>query len=169
MDVTGFNHTLDNWIKEVERTNFALLCTKPFPAVWSLGQVSMHLIDATTFYLEQAEICLYSNNNAVEKMSPAAEAMFSNNEIPNELIVGPASNSNTPQPKSKEDLLGNLLALKDNVNRVATLILSSDSKGKTKHPGLKYFNAAEWFQFGEMHFRHHLRQKKRIEELLNSN
>ena len=52
------------------------------------------------------------------------------------------------------------------MNNAATQIANSKSKGKTKHPGLNYFNANEWLQFAEMHLRHHLKQEKRIEEFL---
>jgi hypothetical protein len=45
-------------------------------------------------------------------------------------------------------------------------ILKSPFHGKTKHPGLGFFNANEWLQFAEMHLRHHLKQKERIEEFL---
>jgi len=166
MDVKEFNHTLDRWIEEVEQNNFVLLCTKPSPASWSLGQLSMHLIEATMFYLGQAEICLSSNDNATEEMSPEARLMFGNNAFPDELIEGPPSNADTPQPESKLKLIRDMRSLKDEVNRISTLISISVCSGKTRHPGLKFFNAAEWFQFAEMHFRHHLRQKKRIESFL---
>jgi len=52
------------------------------------------------------------------------------------------------------------------MNALAALIPASDFKGKTKHPGLLYFNAGEWLQFATIHLRHHLRQKKRIDTLL---
>lgn len=168
MDVTEFSHTMDRWIEEIERYDFVRLCTKPSPESWSLGQVSMHLVDATTFYLDQAEACLLNNDNALEEMSPEAAVMFRNKAFPDEIIEGPPSNANTPQPASKSQLIRDLHMMRDNVSRVANLILVSSQSGKTKHPGLRYFNAEEWFQFAHMHFRHHLRQKKRIEELLKS-
>jgi hypothetical protein len=59
-----------------------------------------------------------------------------------------------------------LIKLKTEITTIGILISTSQFRGKTKHPGLNYFNANEWFQFAEMHFRHHLRQKKRIEEFL---
>jgi hypothetical protein len=37
---------------------------------------------------------------------------------------------------------------------------------ETQHPGLYHFSANEWYQFAEMHFRHHVRQKKRIDDYL---
>jgi hypothetical protein len=42
------------------------------------------------------------------------------------------------------------------------------STGKSRHPGLGYFNAGEWLRFIEMHMRHHLRQKERIDAFLKT-
>jgi hypothetical protein len=38
--------------------------------------------------------------------------------------------------------------------------------GKTKHPALGYLAAKEWYKLIVIHFRHHLRQKKRIDLFL---
>jgi hypothetical protein len=160
VDVTEFNHTLDKWIEEVEQRDFVLLCAKPSATSWSLGQLTMHLIEATMFYLAQAETCLSSNDNAMEEMSPEARLMFGNNAFPDELIEGPPSNANTPQPESKLKLIRDMRNLKDEVNRISALISVSSYRGKTRHPGLRFFNAAEWFQFAEMHFRHTFGKKK---------
>lgn len=94
--------------------------------------------------------------------------MFVNNSFPDEKLSNPA-NINIPQPKSKENLLQLLTRLKTEMNNAASQMLTTKLKGKTKHPGFNYFNAAEWLQFAEMHFRHHLKQKKNIEEFLKLN
>lgn len=164
MLVEDFNHTIDIWIKELEQYDFIRLCTKPSPGSWSLGQVYMHLIDDTTYYIEQIKICISANDNVMEEASPAAKAMFLNNNFPDEVIEGPPSNFCMPQPGSKEQLVSRLTNLKDEMNNAAILISRSSFKGKTKHPGLNYFSADEWLQFAEMHLRHHLRQKKRIDD-----
>jgi hypothetical protein len=52
------------------------------------------------------------------------------------------------------------------MRELARQIPASPFKGRTRHPGLGYFDAAEWFRFAGMHFRHHARQKKRIDEFL---
>jgi len=161
-----FNHTIDYWIKELDQYNFDRLCTKPADNSWSAGQVYVHLIENTTYFFEQIKVCLSSNGNANEEMSPVAKTMFLNNEFPDLVIEGPASNGYTQQPVSKEQLMSDLLQLKDDVNTIAMLISKSSAKGKTKHEGLQYFNANEWFRFAEMHFRHHTRQKKRIDDFL---
>ncbi len=163
-----FNHTIDIWINELERSTFARICARPFQDSWSLGQVCMHLMEATGHYLQQARICLSTNDHASEEMSGNAKVMFQNNSFPDELIEGPPSNSATQQPGSKEQLIRFLIDLKKEISDVGILISASAFKGKTKHPGLNYFNAHEWMQFAEMHFRHHLRQKKRLDEFFKT-
>ncbi len=164
--ISDFNHTIDLWIEELDRYNFDQLCIKPSPKSWSLGQVYMHLVYDTTYYLEQINICISTNENSTEEASPEAKAMFLNNEFPDAVLEGAPTNFLIPQPGSKQELENSFRNLKDKINKIWMLISTSRFKGKSKHPGLNYFNAYEWFQFAEMHFRHHLRQKKRIDEFL---
>jgi len=168
MLIEDFKHAIDIWIKELEQYNFVQLCAKPSPNSWSLGQVYIHLIDDTNYYIEQIKICVSANDNVIEEASPNAKTMFLNNDFPNEVIEGASANSYLPQPDNKEHLMSCLMNLKDEINNIEILISKSPFKGKTKHPGLGYFNANEWFQFAEMHFRHHLRQKKRIDDFLKN-
>ena len=163
-----FNHAIDDWIHELEHYDLTQLCAKPSPNSWSLGQVYMHLIDDTNYYLEQIKICTSINDNEMEEASVTAKKMFLNNAFPDERIEGAPTNINMPQPLSKEQLTGSLENLKDLLENAEILISKTPFKGKTKHPGLNYFSASEWFQFADMHFRHHLRQKKRIDEFLKA-
>lgn len=159
-----FDRTIDIWIQAIEQYNFDHLIARPSPATWSLGQVVMHLLEATQHYLDQINVCIATPDHELEEMSPQAKIMFSNNEFPDEIIEGPATNSNTPQPENKDELIHNLRNLKKEINAASFRIAASPFNGKTKHPGLHYFSAGEWLQFAEMHFRHHLRQKNRIDD-----
>ena len=168
MLVEDFNHTIDIWITALEQYSFGQLCIQPSPGSWSLGQVYMHLISATGYFIKQAKTCLSNNDHSTEEASPATKAMFLRNDLPDKIIEGPPSNALTPQPGSKQQLITGLMNLKDELTAVDALISESPFKGKTKHPGLHYFNAREWLQFAEMHLRHHLRQKKRIDDYLET-
>lgn len=168
MAVEAFTHTIDHWIKELERYDLNRLCIQPSPGSWSLGQLYRHLIDDTRYYIEQIRICIATNDNAKEEASGTARIMFSNNEFPDEIIQGAPENAFIPQPAHKEELQQGLLDIKKEMNTVAISMATSPFKGKTKHPGLHYFNAAEWLQLADMHFRHHLRQKKRIDHFLDT-
>ena len=166
MTIENFNRTLDIWINALESYESGQLTARPSPSSWSIGQVYMHLLDDTSFYIEQIQICVTSNDHANDQATAAGKIMLLNNAFPNEILEGAPSNAYMPQPESKGKLMNDLLNLKTAMNNAATLISESPVKGKTKHPGLDYFNAAEWLQFAEMHLRHHLRQKRRIDDFL---
>ena len=166
MLIERFNYTIDIWINTIQQYSFKQLCMQPDANNWSIGQVCMHLINDTNWFIEQIEMCVSENNNADEIMLPFAQTMFLNNSFPDERLSNPA-NVNMPQPQSKKILLQLFINLKKDMNKVAAQIKSSKAKGKTKHPGFNYFNADEWLQFSEMHLRHHLKQKKRIDAFLN--
>ncbi|HLK29830.1 MAG TPA: DinB family protein [Puia sp.] len=168
MMIVDFNKTINIWIEAIKDYDFAELCRKPYPESWSLGQVYMHIVSESNYFLSQIKICASNSENANQEMSANAKIMFVNNSFPDEIIVGPPTNALTPQPESKEQLMKELINLKDEINKADILISKSPFKGKTKHPGLNYFNASDWFKFIEMHLRHHLRQKKRIDDFLTS-
>jgi hypothetical protein len=159
-----FISTIDQWLEELDRYDFARLLKKPQPDKWSLGQVYMHLIDTTEFFLSQVEACLQTNDHSEDNMTEVAKAMFANDEFPDKMIEGPPSNAATPQPASKNEIIEGLENLKEKIRQL------NQSKrtfaGKTKHPGHQYFNADEWLQYAHMHFRHHERQRGRIEKFL---
>ncbi len=160
--------TVDTWIEVFQQKSFRILCIQPSANSWSLGQVGMHLIEATGFYLRQIAICVNTNDDANETMSASAIQLFKNNELPDVQIEGPETNANTPQPVSKEALLDGLNALKEKIQSLEMLMAQSQFKGKTRHPGLLFFNAEEWMQFADIHLRHHVRQLKRIEAFLDT-
>jgi hypothetical protein len=169
MPIENFRDTLDFWINELDKYDFISLCAKPSQDNWSIGQVYMHLIKNTEWFLEQVTICATTNDHDKEKASTAAKEMFHYNSFPDAVLEGPPENANTSQPLSKEQLLNDHLRLKDKIHDAETLILKTSFRGKTKHPGLRYFSAGEWFHFAEMHFRHHLKQKKKLDDFLKIN
>ena len=160
--MNDFNRTVDSWINALDQYSFVQLCTKPSPDSWSAGQVYMHLINDTNYYLEQAGICLSNNHNADKEALPGGKIIFGNNDFPDMHIEGPASNTSVPEPAGKAVILHALYTIKVEMNRLALQISTTCFTGKTPHPGLGYFSAAEWLQFADIHLRHHFRQKKII-------
>src|SRR5688572_19124950 len=158
-----FNKTIDVWIDHLESFDIDQLRIQPAHGQWSLGQVYIHLIENSWYFLKQARRCTTSDRNSEKVAASHGRSMLINNSFPDEPIEGPESNARTAQPESTAQLLSDLVKLKREINEVAALIGASSFKGKARHPGLKYLSAAEWFQFAEMHFRHHLRQKKKLD------
>lgn len=166
--IRGIHQAIDTWKEVVRENSMERLLARPSANKWSLGQLCNHLLEAADYFFKQVVVCSSGNKHSEEQMSEAARIIFRNNGFPDQLIEGPPSNAATPQPHSREDLLHGLNTLRQRLNDIESRLAHSNGRGKTRHPGLNYFNAREWLQFTEMHFRHHLRQKQRIEEFLDS-
>lgn len=158
---------INQWEAALEKYNHAQLLAKPTVKSWSVGQVYMHVIYASRYFLKQVSICTASNDNMLQKASPAAKEIFANNSLPDKILEGPPDNENTPQPVDKNDIVLRLAALKTLLSQADGLMRSIEAcNGKTKHSGLGYFDAAQWLQFACIHWRHHNRQISRIEAYL---
>ena len=161
-----FNNTINEWIGFVDEYTLEALCCKPNIGAWSLGQVYVHLINDTAFFVEQMNAALLTVDNSEKEMHPFAKAMFANNSFPADKLKNPANSLDLRQPASKQELLQGLLAIKDKVNGLYFTFDIAGSIGKTGHPGFHFFTALEWLQYAEMHMRHHLRQKQWIDDKL---
>jgi hypothetical protein len=159
-----FNQTIQIWIDAVDDYSLDQLRQPPREGDWSLGQVYRHILDDTEWFVGQMREALAATENVDQEMHADAKRMFASNGFPDIQIQGPATNTFIPQPESKEELRQGLIVIQEAVNGLFGK--ASHSSGKTRHPGLLYFSAGEWLQFAEMHLRHHLRQKARIDEVL---
>jgi DinB family protein len=163
------DQAVDMWMRELQGYSFSQLTAKPSPSSWSVGQIYIHLISATHYFIKQIHSCTSHNENSDKDADPPAKSMFDNNDFPDQLIDGPPSNAVTRQPESKDQIIAGLIKLKEGLKKAAELAQQNQFTGKTKHFGLGFFTAAEWLQFAEMHMRHHLRQKKRLDAFLKLN
>ena len=166
MIITELQSAIDGWLKELDNYSFEKLLVQPSPGSWSLGQLYVHLIDANNYFIKQIKVCLTTNENSAGEAKQEARSMFNNNGFPDELLPGPPSNARTTQPINKEYIINGLTQIREEIGRIGVLITYSKSTGKSKHFALGFFTPMEWLRFAEMHMRHHLRQKKRIDEFL---
>ena len=140
------------------------LTWKLSPENWSIGQLYIHLMQDSYFYIDQLKYCILHPGNEQEEAMPAAKKMFANERFPDQRIKGAPSNALIPQPESKEWLFLQMKSLKAAIDQVVILVADNPVTGKTKHPGLGYFDAREWLHFMSMHFRHHEKQLERLDE-----
>jgi DinB superfamily len=164
--IDKFNHTIDQWIAALETCHFDTLLLKPSGTGWSLGQLYTHLIEDTRFYMTQIDSCISNNDHAAAQALPMAQKLLQENAFPDILIEGAADNALIPQPTDKAILSKDLLQVKEDMNALAQKMAISPFNGKSLHPGFQYLGAEEWLQLADMHFRHHLRQKKRLDDWL---
>jgi hypothetical protein len=154
------------WHRDLTQYTEANLLQKATSDSWTLGQVYNHLISSTlNFHLRQVAACSASDENSTKRKNFKGFLAYNIlNGFPPIKIKVPPSDIYTPkQPSTKEEISKNLetvkLAMMETLDK-----LNTTHKGKTAHPGFSYINAQEWYRMVEMHWRHHLRQKKEIEK-----
>lgn len=164
-----------NWLKtvafyesELPKYSESDFAKKQTEEAWSIGQMYQHLVKGTmVFHAKFAEKALSTDENSGEGKTMPGKISYLIGGFPPIRIKVPASTEYTPpQPKSRTAVEEDLENLKVQLKDLAEKIDTSNSKGKTKHPGFGYLTALEWFQMIEMHFKHHLRQKKRLDKFL---
>ena len=169
MLLADFNKTIDIWIEELAYYDIESLRMKPDRTGWSMGQLYMHILHETTWYFEQIGLCFSHPEHADEEMLESAKTMFHNNSFPDEIIKGdPLLSENVKQPEDIQSLLYAFQQLKAHATDIWAKIKTSEIYGKSRHPGFQFLDPGEWFQFAEMHMRHHLKQKSRIDAFLGS-
>lgn len=161
----NFNRTTETWLFSLDQYTMAQLLRQPIPRSWSMGQVYVHIVGETEYYISQMEEARHGVLLATGVKTPEGESMFAHHAFP-DLALDSPTNANMPQPASKEQLYQGLLHNRDRVNAIYSQFDPEQLQGKTRHPGLGYFSSLDWLQFADMHMRHHLRQKARIDAAL---
>lgn len=158
-----FEETLNVFINGLEKYDEAIFRRKENPDTWSLAQLYAHLVISNDWYFEQIESCFGHQMNLDKEMSENAKIMHQRNSYLEEKLKW-----DLPDPEN--DLISiNVVEedLKNNLERSKTLWNSINCEtifGKVEHPAFGYMFPIEWYQFTEMHLRHHINQKNKIED-----
>ncbi len=161
-----FLNDLNKWQNIVRGYELYELQKQPGPTQWSIGQVIGHFILETNWYFSQAGKALLDVQNLQRSKSNTIIEWFAANSFPNEHFKGPEDIDEPSQPISVNQLIDTIEGLKNNMLNLADLLSKKTAKGKSEHPGHGFLTALEWFQYAEMHCRHHFRQKQRITEAI---
>ncbi len=170
-----FQETANKWKTALGTYSDTQLRAQPSPDEWSIGQVYIHILrSALFFHGKQVDTCLQTSDNANESAHPQAAQMFEQGSMPPDRIKVPASPQYTPpQPDSKEQILalfGEVEAMMKRLgDEIDEAVNSGQTIGKTSHPRFQFFSAMEWYRLIEMHYRHHLLQKERLDAFLAAN
>jgi hypothetical protein len=156
------------WESELETYSDEQFKKKPSSEGWSIGQVYAHLVMGSfNYHIKQIEQCLESEANQHEKKTFPGRLMFFIHAFPPVRIKVPPSPAYTPQqPERKEKILAGMRLLRKKLQELSREVDAASHVGKTKHPALGYLDAREWYQLIVMHFRHHRRQKRRLDVFL---
>lgn len=162
--------TLNEWESFLTKYTIEELQIQPSEDTWSLGQVYSHLLDGILSYFDfMIKRCVSSDKNHGERKLEAGLWVFQNDSFPDIKVKNGIKGYVPDQPNSKKEILNKIEMVIKWVNETAEYLSKNEddaSKGKSLHKRFGYLTALEWYALGEMHFRHHLRQKQRIDQFL---
>jgi len=163
-----FEDIVNVYLKDLEGYNMDQLLLKPAEDQWSLGQMYIHLIQSAQYMtLRNIELCRVMD--ITPEIAPAksemGNAVMSKGGFPPISIQVPPSKEYTPlQPESKEQIAQGLQLVVQKMREVESMLDTIPAHHTSPHPRLGGLTAVEWFYLTEMHYRHHLLQKKRLED-----
>lgn len=167
MEIDNFNRTIDIWLNELNSYTLNQLLLKPDGKSWSLGQLYNHIVEETNWYNGQILIALTDKENSKVATLERTRILMNRGSFENKLFKGdPSIAENMEQPKSVEDIKLDLEKLKTSTNQLFSKVNKTSINGKSEHPGMGFMNCSEWLRYSEMHMRHHLKQKARIDNFL---
>ena len=162
--------TAKYWLKELDFYGENQFKKKNTEKEWSIGQVYDHLLNGTyDFQLQEIEKCLEQTNGSKQGGKKiAGYLLFLFNGFPPLKLKGIDSTSSAPaQPDSPAKVKDEFFRFIKEMQKTAKAIdEAGDLTYKTLHPTLGMLNALEWYKLIEMHFRHHLRQKARLDKTI---
>ncbi len=164
-----FEKTARLWLVDLNDYTDAQFAQKPDETQWSIGQVYYHLVVGTEkFHLRACKKCLENQGELTESgKTLAGKIVFLlGSFLPVKIHVPPSPEYTPQQPESRAEIRERLLKLIEMMRALASQIDHASSVQKWKHPRLGMLNAAEWYRLIEIHFRHHLRQKARLDKFL---
>jgi hypothetical protein len=159
-----------HYSSELDRYSEEAFFWKPNKSAWSLGQMYEHLVFSTDkLFLPKIKNCLNQTRGDEEgEKTPAGEKIFRHGSFPPIKIKVPADwQTPDPVPKPRENYRQAFTRLAGEINAISPEVAADAGVYKTRHAVMGMLTALEWFQVLEMHFRHHLRQKKELDDFLD--
>ncbi|WP_405079920.1 DinB family protein [Paenibacillus chitinolyticus] len=164
-----FEQLAETYIQELENYSLEELTRKPDEDQWSLGQMYVHLIKSALYrHLPIMEACRTSSGSeeAAGKTESGVEAYARGSYPPIRIQVPPSKEYTPLQPESKDELVSGLREVIRAMRAIQPTLADIPAANTVEHPGFGGLNAVEWFSLVEMHYRHHLRQKERLDAFL---
>ncbi|MFJ7828296.1 DinB family protein [Psychrobacillus sp. NPDC096623] len=135
--------------------------------VWSIGQMYDHLIVVAHEYLDNLEICAALNEEHPFGKTQFGEQLYKNGGFPPIKIRLPDELNSPPNNSdSKGFLISRMELLIHRMSHMKSKVDYINPNNKVEHGGFGWLNGKEWYELVEMHFRHHLLQKKELDSYL---
>lgn len=160
---------LELYINDLDKYSEEEFQRKPAEMTWSLGQMYEHATNsALYFFMKRAQYCMEQRNGQIggEKNEYGEKQYKYNSFPPIKIKIPDALRGPEPIAKTRDEYRTILEKIKTESLPLSEKIATDPGEYKCLQPAFGWLTAQEWFQLMEQHFRHHLRQKKELEEWL---
>ncbi|RTR36218.1 DinB family protein [Robertmurraya yapensis] len=136
---------------------------------WSICQMYDHIIVVAHEYIDKVEACAVSEEEQVLGKTKSGEHLFEIGGFPPIKIKLPDELNSPPYNlDSRENLSFRLEQVRERLKQWESKVDTININYKMKHGGFGWLNAREWYDLVGMHFRHHFRQLRELEQKLET-
>ncbi len=168
--VQELNDLLDNYKTSLMGYSEAMFIFKSDEDTWSLAQMYEHVCSsAQKFFLANTKRCL-EQRNGQEGGEPTehGKQLMSLGAFPNIKIKVPEAVRTEIIASPKATYTEAIEIIRTSAASMQTAVEADPGTYRVNHPIFGFLNAHEWFLNLEMHTRHHLKQKKELENLASN-
>lgn len=166
----GFLEVSKYWLKELDYYGKNQFKTRLNEQGWTIGQLYHHLLNYTReYHFKPIETILMGRGEEIKKGKTfhGFWVFQLNKYLPFKYKSNPVLEP--AQPIATEKVKDDFYRFLKVMYRLAKEIDKNNPTAKVQHPKFGYLTAMEWYQLIDMHFRHHIRQKKKLDKLVRSN
>lgn len=168
-----FELTTNKWLNALSQYSEEEFNMKPSDNDWSLAEVYDHINQVSNECLTRAMACAKNKGqNGHSGFGPAIFSLmgsFPPVKLKIKKIPVGLEKIYAPQKINKTEAEKQLNEIKLKMKYSIQQIKFAGNDNRIEHWAGGWFNAKQWYQNAEMHIRHHLRQKKRIDKFISKN
>jgi len=165
-----YRDTARLFISDAKKYTAEQFTKSPAEGQWSMAQIYHHIILVTDQCLANATLCIHGKGKKKSiAIGPAIfELMGSFPPVKLKIKKFPNAVKHLyfPENISIDAAISGLEKSIRKMEQALQLISQAGTSMRVKHWAGGWFNARQWYHSAEMHIRHHLRQKKRLDRFL---
>ncbi|HLO80989.1 MAG TPA: DinB family protein [Chitinophagaceae bacterium] len=155
--------TVSAYEKLLEQVTDELFVTTPAAGGWSYAEVFAHIFNSNITCIQAIDKCI--QGAAVESdagMSLGVRLVFFFKRFPPGKFKVPNRLKDQVKKINKQEAHELIRRFKDELSQITPLVGTARSNQKLKHPRLGLLNAVKWYEFIDIHTKHHRKQLVRI-------
>jgi hypothetical protein len=130
---------------------------------WSYSEVFSHIFSSNLTCIQAIDRCIQGNAiNSKDKLSFPVKLVFLFGRFPPGKFKVPDRLKDQVKKIDRSEAHQLVQRFKDELSQITPRVPSAHPDQKLKHPRLGLLNAVKWYEFMDIHLKHHKRQLDRI-------